>query len=123
MALSSWTDEQILDQLNSGYRWTNSTITYAFPQSWDGVYWDTEDGSSLALTASQQSKAVLALSLWDDLISPSFVKIDTPVYWYESDIEFGNATIGIGYARAISRTLALSGSTAHTTPNTAPTTW
>ena len=39
------------------------------------------------------------MSLWDDLISPSFMKIDTPVYWYESDIEFGNATVGLGYAR------------------------
>ncbi len=100
MALASWTDEQILDQLNSGYRWTNSTITYSFPTTWDGVYWADEDGPSLSLNASQQAKAIVALTLWDELISPGFVQLDTANHWYESDIEFGNATSGIDYAHA-----------------------
>lgn len=99
MALASWTDEQILDQLNSGSHWTSSTITYSFPTTVSGMYvWD--EGGFSALNSAQQAKAMLALTLWDDLIAPSFVRVDPGNSEYNSDIEFGNGRSNIGYAHA-----------------------
>jgi Ca2+-binding RTX toxin-like protein len=99
MALASWTDEQILAQLNSGQRWNSSTITYSFPTTDWGMYVYDEGGFS-ALNSSQQAKAVMALTLWDELIAPSFVRVDPGPSEYVSDIEFGYGRTNIGYAHA-----------------------
>ncbi|WP_237368528.1 M10 family metallopeptidase C-terminal domain-containing protein [Rhizobium sp. SL42] len=99
MALASWTDEQVLDQLNSGSRWTSSTITYAFPTTIWSMYSDGEAGFS-GLNATQQARAVLAINLWDDLIEPSFVRVDAGNSEYHSDVEFANFKSTLDYAYA-----------------------
>jgi hypothetical protein len=42
VALASWTQQQILAQLDSGSHWSGSTITYAFPTSSSGLYGSQE---------------------------------------------------------------------------------
>jgi serralysin len=94
MALANWTIQQVLTQLNSGLKWTGSTITYAFPTSTAGLTGSTELAGFSTLNANQQAKAVIALGLWDDLIAPSIVKTTAS----SSNIEFANSTTGVSYA-------------------------
>lgn len=96
MALSSWTQQQVLDQLDSGYHWSGSTITYAFPTSSSGIYGSSELSGFVALNANQQSYAKLALQTWDDLIAPDFQQTTST----SSNIEFGTSTTGVEYAHS-----------------------
>lgn len=96
MALASWTQQQVLAQLDSGYHWSGSTITYAFPTSTSGIYGSTELTGFVGLNSTQQSYATLALQTWDDLISPDFVKTTMS----SSNIEFGTSSTGVSYAHA-----------------------
>lgn len=96
MALSSWTQQQIIDQLDSGYHWSNSNITYAFPMSTSGLYGSQEASGFQALNALQQSYAELALQTWDDLILPDLQRTTST----SSNIEFGTSTTGVSYAHA-----------------------
>ncbi len=96
MSATNWTNAQVLNQLNSGAKWTGDTITYAFPTSTSGMTGSTEVTGFSGLTVAQQEKATLALSLWDDLILPDMVKVTTS----NSNIEFGNSTKGVSYAQA-----------------------
>lgn len=95
MALSSWTQQQILDQLNSGSKWSGSTITYAFPTASSGLYGSQEASGFQALNSLQQSFAELALQTWDDLIVPDLQRTTS-----SSNIEFGTSTTGVSYAHA-----------------------
>ena len=74
MALASWSQEQILDQLDTGYHWSSSTITYAFPAASSGIYGSQEGAGFVALNATQQYYAKLALQTWDELIAAKGVK-------------------------------------------------
>ena len=38
MALANWTNQQVIDQLDSGSKWTSPVITYTFPTSAAGMY-------------------------------------------------------------------------------------
>jgi serralysin len=96
MALASWTQQQILDQLISGARWSGPTITYAFPAAASGIYGSQELAGFVALNAAQQTQAERALQTWDDLIAPDLVRTTATT----SNIEFGTSTTGVGYAHA-----------------------
>lgn len=99
MALPSWTTNQILNQLNSGTKWQGTTITYAFPTTAAGMYTGSGEGGFSALTAAGQGAAKLALSLWDDLMTPNMVQV-APGSYTTSNIEFGMGTVGVDYAHA-----------------------
>ncbi|MBL8406745.1 MAG: M10 family metallopeptidase C-terminal domain-containing protein [Candidatus Accumulibacter sp.] len=96
MALASWTQQQILAQLDSGSHWSGSTITYAFPTSSSGLYGSQEQAGFQGLNSLQQAAATLALQTWDDLIVPDLVKVTSG----SSNIEFGTSTTGVEYAHA-----------------------
>jgi serralysin len=96
MALATWTQQQILDQLISGYSWSGSTITYAFPTASSGMYGSQELAGFSGLNATQQIAAERALQTWDDLIAPDLVRTSTG----GSNIELGNSSTGVGYAHA-----------------------
>jgi serralysin len=96
VALASWTQEQILAQLDTGYHWSGGTITYAFPTSSSGIYGSAELAGFQGLNATQQAAATLALQTWDDLIAPDFLEVSSG----SSNIEYGTSTTGIGYAHA-----------------------
>jgi serralysin len=98
MALSplpSITQAMVVQQLDSGYHWFGPSISYSFPTTKLGLTGTTEQNSFSALNANQQSKAILALGLWDDLISTSFVAV-TPG---SSNIEFANTGLAGVYAQ------------------------
>jgi serralysin len=94
MPLPTWTDTQVIDQLNSGAKWTGPTITYAFATSTAGLTGAYATFS--AFTATQQAAAIIALGLWDDLIAPDLVLTTSTA----SDIEFANSYNGLNYALA-----------------------
>jgi serralysin len=95
MATNYWTIDQVFAQLNSGLKWTSSNITYAFPTTTTGLTGDIEKLGFTPFTAAQQTAAILALSVWDDLIAPTFSQTAAS----NSDIEFGNSARGVGYAQ------------------------
>jgi Ca2+-binding RTX toxin-like protein len=97
MALASWTQQQILDQLISGYRWSGSTITYAFPTTASGIYGgNNELPGFVGLNVAQQTAAERALQTWDDLIAPNLVRTSPG----NSNIEIGTSSTGVSYAHA-----------------------
>jgi len=73
MALASWTQQQILAQLEAGAQDSGSTSTYAFPTSSSGLYGSQEQVGFQGLNSVQQAAATLALQTWDDLITPNLV--------------------------------------------------
>ncbi|MBD5804278.1 Serralysin C precursor [Azoarcus sp. Aa7] len=95
MALASLTTQQIIDQLDSGYHWAGSTITYAFPVTAADLFSTDEGGSFRPLDATQQAYAEVALASWDELIAPSFAEVSGSA----SDVEFG-LTLNADYAHA-----------------------
>lgn len=101
MALVFWTDQQVLNQLDSGASWSSLTITYAFASSSSQTVTYSGEGAGFsALNATQQSRAELALRLWDDLIVNDMARVGAGPYYTSTDIEFGNSTTGVGYAHA-----------------------
>jgi serralysin len=87
----------VVQQLDSGFHWFGPTIVYSFPTSTTGLIGTSGELITFsALNANQQTKAVMALSLWDDLIAPSFV-VGTPG---STNIEFGNTRLAGVYAQA-----------------------
>lgn len=96
MALASWTNQQVIDQLDSGRHWSGTTITYTFPTSSAGIYGQQgETAGFTALNSLQKAQAELALALWDDLIVPSLVATTG-----SANIEYGMSTTGIQFAHA-----------------------
>lgn len=94
---ANWNLSQVLNQLDSGRKWTGSTITYAFPTGAGGLFSQQgEAGGFRATNAAQQALMTLALATWDDLIPQSFV----PGTVGSTAIEFGYTSTGIGYAHA-----------------------
>jgi Ca2+-binding RTX toxin-like protein len=84
-------------------RWTTSTgavaqtITYGFPTSATFAAGFGEQSGWSAATGTQQDIARLTISLWDDLIAPSFVEAADG---NTADIKISNTTTDIGYAHA-----------------------
>jgi serralysin len=97
MALAAWTDQQVINQLNSGSKWSGSVITYSFPTTVSAMATYSGESGFSAFNATQQARAELALTLWDDVIARSIQKVTAGT---ASNIEFGNATSGVSYAHA-----------------------
>jgi len=53
MALASWTQQQVISQLDSGDHWSGSTITYSFPTSSSGIYGSQEAAGFRSLSVTQ----------------------------------------------------------------------
>ena len=101
MALASWTDAQVVGQLNSGAKWTGSTITYSFPTSTASLYTGSgESGGFRAFTDAQKPMARLALQLWDDLIAPDMMEVSPGTSWSSANIELAFSNTNVGYAHA-----------------------
>lgn len=97
MSIVNWTLAQVIAQLKTGYQWSGSTITYAFPTSASGMHGeDGETAGFRAFNATQQALMTLALTSWDELIAPN-TQLGTPG---ATNIEFGYSSTGVGYAHA-----------------------
>ncbi|MBE9610634.1 Ig-like domain-containing protein [Chitinilyticum piscinae] len=101
MALATLTNEQVLAQLDSGYKWNTglATYTYAFPTSATGLYSQGEATGFAAVSAADQVWIKLALQSWDDLIPQNFQQISSTNY-QSANIEFGYSSTGVSYAHA-----------------------
>ena len=94
----TFTDTQVISQIDSGRSWSGSTITFGFLQSapsWDIGY--EGDGFS-PFTSYQAAATRVALLHWDDLIAPPIVE-QTSSQEY-ANVKFGNTTTAINYAHA-----------------------
>ena len=101
MALPVWTDTQVFNQLNSGTKWTGSTITYSFPSLSSGMYTGSgEAGGFRAFTEAQKPIARLALQLWDDLIAPDMSEVSAGTSWSTTHLELAFSNTNVGYAHA-----------------------
>ena len=96
MAKPVWTNDQIINQLDSGYHWSGSNLTYGFPTSASWFPYAEKNGFS-ALNGAQQSTATLVIKMWDDLIAPDFSLASTGS---SANIKYSNTTTNIGYAQA-----------------------
>lgn len=97
-AHSAWTDVQMVAQLNSGYTWFGSTITYSFQTSL--TYMEAganEKNIFIALNTTAQPRASLALAMWDDSISSEMTQIAQES---TTNIEFEFTLTDIGYVHA-----------------------
>jgi methionine-rich copper-binding protein CopC len=98
MSLFTPSLDQIFARLNSGFKWPTSTITFAFTTSASQIFTRGEAPGYSSLILSAKQSAILALSLWDDLIVPNFIEV-TPNTYLTSNIEFGMSTeMGGGFA-------------------------
>ncbi|NNE24055.1 MAG: matrixin family metalloprotease [Rhizobiales bacterium] len=91
-----WNNSQVINQLDSGYQWSGSAITYSIPTNANWFPYGEANGFS-AFNATQRAAANSAIDLWDDLISASFSQTTNAS---ASDIEFSNTTTNISYAHA-----------------------
>ncbi|MFT7457933.1 MAG: serralysin [Planctomycetota bacterium] len=100
MSLAFWTDQQILQQLDSGAHWGGSSWSYGFPSvSWNNFTTNGEQPGFSSLNNSQTQAATLAIRLWDDLISPDFSE-EFNADGLNTEIEFGNSSSGVSFAHA-----------------------
>jgi serralysin len=99
MALALWTNDQVFDQLYSGFKWSGTTITYAFASSATAIYGGGGEAAGFsAMTATEQSAATLALTLWDDLIAPDLRQVSGTSSYSSANVEFGMSTsVSYGY--------------------------
>lgn len=97
MTLRVLTNQEIIDQLNSGMIWGSPTITYSFAATTEQIYGDSELQGFSPLAAAQQDAADVALQLWDELIAATFRKVAPSS---STDIEFGNSSTGVAFAHA-----------------------
>ena len=91
-----WSTSQVINQLQSPYKVNGNVIEFAFPTTGDFFPLGEAAGHS-QLNSFQQDQARLIYSLWDDLISPSFVEISDP---NTADLTVSNTTTDISYAHA-----------------------
>ncbi|MEJ1937404.1 M10 family metallopeptidase, partial [Nostoc sp. NIES-2111] len=91
-----YTTAQIIAQLDSGYRWSGSSLTYGFLGSASWFPYGEAAGFS-QFAASQKAAATLAISLWDDLIQPDF---SLAANAQTANIKYANTTTNISYAHA-----------------------
>ncbi len=104
MAKPVYTNEQIIDQVDNGGYWYNSsyqvasTITYGIPtnQNWFSTSYAEYSGWS-ALNTKQAAIANLGFELWNDVIAVDLVAASDP---NTADIRISNSTTGVSYAHA-----------------------
>jgi serralysin len=98
MALPIWTNQQVIDQLDSGSSWAGSTVTYSFPTLASAMY--SMDGEELtgfqAIDAASKTSIRLAMQVWDELIAPNFTETTST----SSNIEFGFSSTGVEFAHS-----------------------
>ena len=101
MALAVWTDSQVLGQLNSGTKWSGTTITYSFPSLSAGMYTGSGEGPGFrAFTDGQKPLARLALQLWDDIIAPDMTEAAAGTSYSSTNLELAFSTTEVSYAHA-----------------------
>ena len=72
MALASWTNTQVIGQLDSGWHIPGTVWTYGFPTNNSWIPLDaSEHAGFAAFNTSQQAAASLAIKVWDELIVPN----------------------------------------------------
>jgi serralysin len=96
MAKPVWTNDQIVDQLDSGYNWSGLALTYGFPSSASWFDFAEKNGFT-TLNPVQRTAATLAIKLWDDLVSPDFTLAPNGA---AANVKYMNTTTNIGYAHA-----------------------
>ncbi|MEX3011303.1 M10 family metallopeptidase [Hoeflea sp. TYP-13] len=93
----TFNNDQVISQINSGYKWSGSQITYGFPGS--APTWAGSEGSGFSSFNSYQQAATREImALWDELIPQSFVESVSNAA--SADVNFGNTNTNIGYAHA-----------------------
>lgn len=103
MPLAEWTQTQINDQLDSGFRWAKPVITYTFPTVAAVMQGYSTRGSGFSpLTADGQARAELALKLWDQLIVNDMAKVPEGVSAKSTDIELALTSAMGGFAVTVS---------------------
>lgn len=96
-AARTWTDTQVLAQLNSGDSWHGDSISFGFPRLASQMVADEgEREGFLPLDSVQQSAARLAILTWADLITPTFVDFANG----GANITLGLTNTGIDFAHA-----------------------
>ncbi len=98
---ANWSLNEVLAQLDSGSRWSGSTISYAFPTTSSGLLNQGEGTGFRPVNANQQTLMTLAMATWDELIPQGFA----PGAEGSTAIEFGYTSTGIGYAHAYQPTV------------------
>jgi serralysin len=97
MAKTVFTDQQIISQLNSGYKQSGQALTYGFPTTATWFSYAEKTGFT-PLSQAQQAAATLAIQLWDDLITPDFtLNTADPT---KANVKYMNTTTNVGYAHA-----------------------
>lgn len=97
MPLRTFTDTQVINQLDSEYRWHGSVISYGFPAAASfTTHLGTEATGFVSLDAQQRYLAQLALQAWDDLIKPTL----STVSGEDADITMAYSSTGVDFAHA-----------------------
>lgn len=97
MALRQFTDYQVIQQLDSGYRWYGHQVRYAFPENAAyTTHTAGEDAGFVQLNAQQQWLAQIALQAWDDLIKPTLSNTTGA----DADIDLAYSSTGVDFAHA-----------------------
>lgn len=96
MALASWTNAQVVGQLDSGWHLPGTQWTYGFPSNntWVPLGFDERTGFA-PLNAGQQAAASLALKVWDELIVPNAASAGSSA---NATFKFSNHTTTDAYA-------------------------
>ncbi len=91
-----YSNTQVIAQLDSGYHWTGTNLTYGFPSTAAWFPYAEKAGFS-ALSTAQRAMGTQAITLWDDLIRPNFTLVADGS---TANVKFENTTTNIGYAHA-----------------------
>ena len=94
MAKATWTDAQIIAQIDTGDHWSGQNLTYAFATDASWFPYSEKNGFS-TLAASQRAAATQVIQLWDDLIAPNFTLSTNAA---TANIRYANSTVNVSYA-------------------------
>lgn len=92
MALENWTLDQIIGQLDSGYKLgvaSGGTITWGTPVNWHDYNGYYENSGLSGLNAQQKSVAAQTLSMWSDVANINFQYVGNTV---NADIKLQNTS-------------------------------
>lgn len=96
MPMPLWSDNQVLDQLFTRYRWYTDVVTYDFPmRANEFLDIGAEATTFQTLNAQQRSMATLGMQIWDDLIAPSLEQTSL-----SANIKFGLSLTNTYYAHS-----------------------
>lgn len=94
--LASWTLNQIVNQLDTGYHWLAPAILYKFPSSATEIFAPNGEADTFqALNPTQKDFARLAFATWNDLIAKPIAEVSQ---W--SQIGLANSTTETEFAHA-----------------------